>query len=86
MAVTRGRSEERITDTDEVRVAKKSVASREFVLAERRLIGTDEEIVQQLDELIASLLALRKWLSSPETMLTARDPGVHDRSSRGRDR
>jgi len=85
MAVTRRRSEERITDT-EVRVAKKSAASREFVLAERRLIGTDEEIVQQLDELISPLLALRKWLISPETMLTAGDPGVHGRSSRGRDR
>ena len=79
MAVSAGPSERRVTDTDEVKVAKKSAASREFVLAERRLIGTDGEIVYQLDELIASLLALRKWLTSPETTVTAGDPGVHGR-------
>jgi hypothetical protein len=34
----------------------------EFVLSERRFKGTNAEILQQLDELIESLLGFRKWL------------------------
>jgi hypothetical protein len=47
-----------------VKVAKKRGPSREVVVAERRLTGTDDDIVQQLDDMIASLIAFRNAVST----------------------
>jgi hypothetical protein len=56
-------------------VAKKSGASREVVVAERKLTGTDDEILQQLDDMIGSLIAFRKAVSTTAVQSPRRRKG-----------